>query len=708
VLRDWFGLGLALALAMSASNMTRATEVDLVLNEENARQGVKQAPLPAASDLAFLRRIYVDLIARIPTEAEIREFEAWPADTRRDKIIDKLMADPRFLERWTVFFEDMLRLRTNATGGAALISFVHKSLSENMPYDELARRLLVANGKAGRTPEVGFILGDDADPLAMASVTAQVFLGTRIGCAQCHDHPFDVWKRQDFYGMAAYFGKTRRVESQLTRVVYTTEADQSTVMWPPDENSSETRKPMAPRFPFPIEEDNGSLRFLARLSQLRAPKETKVVKNTGASVDDLLADADTKVKNRVGLGGDGLDPQAEAKKDIRKIDIQASLQSQSELRIKLAELVTSPRNRYFARNLVNRMWKELIGRGFVEPIDDFRKDNPPSHPVTLDYLSEEFVANGYDLRYLIKAIVRTEVYRRSRAPSDTEDAVRQELEVAFLATPMRRMISESLYDSIVTAGHLFEFKHPAGANEVVTYEKIRVPKSVDGKPVKLATPMLFGGRPMAGMAGMAGAGMAGNGPGYGLEDAIELDFSKVLDEEGEEVAVEQMRVMSREELEAERMTKERMARGEGVEYVEKTIKRVADANPKFNTSLKMESPAPQGHFLRVFGQPTRQDLGEARDESATMRQALMMLNGRLTHEASRVGPLEPVAALLQGERPDVPAAIRMAYREIMTRQPSAAELSEAREIVAGAATPLEGLADLRWVLLNCNEFRFLP
>ena len=122
MLRYWFGLGLATVLALSASPVTRASEVDLVLNEENARQGVKQAPLPSASDLAFLRRIYVDLIARIPSEAEIREFEAWPAETRRDKIIDKLMADPRFLERWTVFFEDMLRLRTNATGGAALIS----------------------------------------------------------------------------------------------------------------------------------------------------------------------------------------------------------------------------------------------------------------------------------------------------------------------------------------------------------------------------------------------------------------------------------------------------------------------------------------------------------------------------------------------------------------------------------------------------------
>ena len=118
----------------------RANDVDRVLNEENKRQGVKAAAMPAASDLAFLRRIYVDMISRIPTEAEIREFESWPADSRRERIIVKLMDDPRFIDRWTVFFEDMLRLRTNAAGGAALITFVHQAVADNLPYDELCRR----------------------------------------------------------------------------------------------------------------------------------------------------------------------------------------------------------------------------------------------------------------------------------------------------------------------------------------------------------------------------------------------------------------------------------------------------------------------------------------------------------------------------------------------------------------------------------------
>jgi hypothetical protein len=138
----------------------------------------------------------------------VREFASWPAQGRREKLVDKLLQDGRFTDRWTVFYADMLRLRSNASGGQALIAYVHQAIETGMPYDELARRLIAINGKAGKIPEAGFVLSDDADPLAMASITSQVFLGVRIACAQCHDHPFDVWTRKDFYDLAAYFGKT--------------------------------------------------------------------------------------------------------------------------------------------------------------------------------------------------------------------------------------------------------------------------------------------------------------------------------------------------------------------------------------------------------------------------------------------------------------------------------------------------------------------
>jgi len=196
--------------------------------------------------------------------------------------------------------------------------------------------------------------------------------------------------------------------------------------------------------------------------------------------------------------------------------------------------------------------------------------------------------------------------------------------------------------------------------------------------------------------------------GYDLESAIELDFSALLNQDDDEVEIERMQVMSKEELEAQRMLAEQRMIRSGAKYETRNVRREIDSNPRFNSSLRMASPAPAGHFVRVFGQTSRTDLGTPRQQDPTMRQALMMLNGRLTHEASRVGSLEPMAKLLAGDSPDLEKAIQLAYREILTRAATAEELGEATEIIKVAKTPLDGMADLRWVLLNCNEFRFLP
>ena len=693
---------------LAVATIARGGQLDDVIAAENKLAGLKLEAMPIVNDEVFLRRVYVDLIGRIPTAAEVKEFAAAEPKDRREKLVEKLLADERFADRWTIFYADMLRLRSNAPGGAALIAYVHNAVKTGMPYDELARRLIATNGKAGKTPEAGFILGDDADPLAMASITSQVFLGVRIGCAQCHDHPFDVWKRRDFYDMAAFFGKTRRYESQLTRVIYATEAEQNTILWPPEgEAADDERKPIPPKFPFGIDNVAGKPAYVARLEATRAAKIAALPKAKGPTVDDLLNDTAVKV-NKATTGALAAElAEADVKRDIRKIDINAAAYKASELREQLAKHVTDPRNKYFSRALVNRVWKHLVGRGFVEPVDDFREDNAPVHPKALDYLAEEFVASDYDLRTLVKLVVTSDAYQRAHAPATADEPTRLALEENLLATPMRRMIAESLYDSVVTAGHLFEVKHSPGKNEKKIVETVRVPLAKPGEKPKPAGVIasVAGNKPaMKAMPAMP----AGEGSGYGLETAIELDFTALLKDTGEEeVALDEMKAMSQEELEAQRMMMERMARN-GIDYREEQITRIVDDNPVFNTSLRMQSPAPDGHFLRVFGQPNRSDLGDLRDDSASMRQALMMLNGRITHEAARVGDLEPMYKLLTGKSPDPVAAVKLAYLEILTRQPTAAELSEGQEIVSAAATPLDGMSDLRWVLLNCNEFRFLP
>lgn len=710
-MRCAFAPSLALVCCTLASfgispNSSQANDLDQVIAAGHQSASLKLEPMPIVDDGVFLRRVYVDLIGRIPTAAEVEAFSKMPAGDRRQKLVETLLTDERFADRWTMFYADMLRLRSQAPGGAALIAYVHNAVKTGMPYDELARRLIATNGKAGKTPEAGFILGDDADPLAMASITSQVFLGVRIGCAQCHDHPFDVWKRRDFYDMAAFFGKTRRYESQLTRVIYATETDQMSILWPPEGEAADSeRKPIQPKFPFGIESYVSKPEYIERLEATRAAKIAAIPVNKGPTVDDLLDDTAVKVAKATSGKLAAELATADAKRDIRKIDVNSAFKN-SELRAQLAESITDPRNKYFSRAFVNRVWKQLIGRGFVEPVDDFRAENPPLHPQALDYLAEEFVASDYDLRTLVKIVVTSDAYQRGHAPPNSDEPTRLALEENLLATPVRRMIAESLYDSVVTAGHLFEVKHSPGKNEKTIYDIVRVPKNKGGKktPVAALAGVESAGKPaMRGMAAMSSAES-----GYALEGAIELDFTALLKEAGEEeVALDEMKVMSKEELEAQRMAIERMTRN-GMDYEEQKVARVIDDNPLFTTSLRTQSPAPEGHFLRVFGQPNRSDLGDMRDDSASMRQALMMLNGRITHEAARVGDLEPMYKLLTGKAPDHAAAVKLAYQEILTRQPTAVELKEGREIVQDAATPLDGMADLRWVLMNCNEFRFLP
>ncbi len=686
-----------------------AETLDTVLAAENKDRGVTHVSVGKIDDMVFLRRASVDLIGRIPTIAEVDEYLAWPQAKRRDLLVDKLIASDRFADRWTVFFADLLRLRSNVTGGSALIAYVHQAIQNDLPYNELASRLIATNGKAGRVPEVGFILGDNADPLAMASVTSQVFLGVRMGCAQCHDHPFDKWTRRDFYSMAAYFGKTRRYESNFTRAVYTSETKQTTVLWPPeDEADPADRKALVPSFPFSMMDKKAKPEFIARYEALLEERAAKrdASKGKGPSLDALLADADKKVTRATGGSGDP--GQDEARSEINKINIKGSLYRQSEYREELAALITSPRNRYFSEVFVNRVWKELVGRGFVEPVDDFRADNPASHPRALGLLADDFVASGFSFRQLVRTIIQTDTYQQKQVPRDVTELVQEELESSFLATPLRRMYSESLYDSIVTAGHLFDVKYTAGQNEKVIEQEIRVLLGGEDKTESVAQALIEGGGQdeAAEMKKMKLAGTATTA-GYKLEEAIELDFAALLNP-GDEVKLERMQVKTAEQLEAERMAMERVVTRPGMKYETKIVKRTIDDNPRFSSSLRMASPAPIGHFVRVFGQTSRNDLGEARNQTPSMRQALMMLNGRLTHEASRVGNLEPIHKYLAGKKPRLDEAVKFAYREILTREPSADEMANAIGILQGAGTATDGMADLRWVLLNSNEFRFLP
>ena len=692
---------MAAAVALTFGAEAKPSKLDQIINARNAKA---EKPLPRAGqidDLTFLRRASIDLIGRIPTHAEILQYQKWPATERRAKLVQRLLSSDRYADRWTVFLSDILRIRSAATGGNALLAYIHQSLEKNRPWDELAREMISANGSAGKVPAVGLILGEEVDPMAMAAATSQMFLGVRMQCAQCHNHPFDVWKQKQFYELATYFGKTRRIENQFSRRVYTTEGDATTVLWPPERKKPPTRNPVAPKFPFELEEYAATPDFIQRFEARRKEQELAAKEDPNSkTLEQLLENADPALAFSK-ENGFGRKVNEEVKAATQALDIEGDLYRQSKERSELAKLVTSPRNRYFARNMVNRLWSELIGRGFYEPVDNFQ--DIASHPEAMNHLTDEFIASGYDLQALISMIISSEAYSRGHLTPDASVAEKKLAQENFTAAPTRRMVSEVLYDSIVVAGHISEYKWPVGANIRKYTERVRV---VDGTVQPGQQPAVAAGTNDPAM--MAKPAMAAGG--YNLENQIALNFDELLKSELQK-DLQAMKMANDAEVERQRRMAEMTANNPTVprmryKYIE--VERQVDDNPRFGSTMRMATPAPPAHFLRVFGQPARDSLANFREHTPSMRQQLMMLNGKATHEAARVGPLEPMFKLLGGAKQNVAGAIELAYMEILTRKPSADELAFAREVVGGGKPALQGMADLRWALLNSNEFRYLP
>ena len=701
--KKWLkGVGFCVSFSfLSFSFVLGKSELDLRLEKDNAAEKDLIAG-PRLDDLQYLRKLSVDLIGRIPSEKEIKQFLKDPPKNRRLLLIERLFGHERFADRWTAFFADMLRIRTNATGGGPLLAYVHQSINENKPFDELARELISSQGRSRHLPAVGFILNDDADPMALTAATAQVFLGVRMQCAQCHDHPFDDWEQKDFYELASFFGKTRRVENRFSRTVYTTEVDENRVLWPPERDKPPSRSPVDARFPFLLEEYDGKPAHLVRFESKRAKARASLAVNEEAeSLDSLLdeTEATIEVASRKRAPG-GFDPDADLKSLNASIDIKGDLYRASENRMELAKLVTHPRNRYFSQNFVNRLWAELMGRGIYEPVDDYSKYQKVSHPGTLDYLRKEFVATGYDLKEMIRLVVSSDAYLHGRLDAKASPKVRLRSEQAFVAATPRRMIGEALFDSVAVAGNLTDYKWPAGANE----KTVMVRERVYLKDEKADGPKVVSRGDPAKKPGMQAKKTKGGG--YDLEQSISLDFGALLARDEVKEEIQSMRMHSNEDLEAMRMTmmNETPRRRGKYKYVYQ--EEIVDDNPRYSSSFRMATPAAPDHFLRIFGQPGRDRLGDFRTFDASMRQALMMLNGKLTHEAARVGPYESVYALLKGTGQDLPQAIRETYLSLFTREPNDEEMKEGLSLLKDL--PIEGMADLRWAMLNSHEFKFIP
>jgi hypothetical protein len=366
-----------------------SARIDAHIQQRCAEQGIELAP--RCSDAQFLRRLHVDLTGRIPSTATTRSFLADTDPLKREKLIDRLLDSPAYVSNFSEFWRDLLMPEAENNQvlqyvALELDAWLRKQLSDNTPLDQFVRQIITvpltgnAQGPYAFYSErpnplpTAFFAAKDVKPENLATATARLFLGMRVDCAQCHDHPFADWKREQFWKFAAFYGG---IDRQSTN-------------------------------PFSALVDAFS-RGKVSVLQISIPETDQVVPATFL---------------------DGTPPPFDG-------------QTPREM---LAEWITARDNPYFARAAVNRYWAHCFGRGLVEPIDDLLVA-PATHPELLDELAVAFRESGYDVKYLLRALLNSEAYQRS---SESADLSQQAIESYSRKLP-RKMLPREVLASVYEA-----------------------------------------------------------------------------------------------------------------------------------------------------------------------------------------------------------------------------------------------------------------
>ncbi len=332
-------------------------------------------PSGLCSDEEFLRRVYLDAIATLPTAEEIRAFLADQDPDKRKKAIDRVLERPEFVDFWALKWGDLLRNNRNVLQEKGMWSFhnwIRAALRDNVPVDQFVRDILTAEGSTYMDgPANYYRVGNNAAD--WAETTSQVFLGVRIQCARCHHHPFEKWSQDDYYALSAFFSRLATKQTQEFGIF-----NRDTVV------------------------------HLRTTGEQTHPRKGGVVRPRpldGQPMDDPF-----------------------------------------DRRRKLAEWLTAKDNKLFARNIVNRFWGYLMGRGLVEPLDDLRATNPPTNPELLDALAADFAQSGFNLKQLLRTIMNSRGYQLSAdvTPGNQADVTN----LYHARYTIKRLSAEQLADAL--------------------------------------------------------------------------------------------------------------------------------------------------------------------------------------------------------------------------------------------------------------------
>ncbi|CAN5214885.1 hypothetical protein BH23VER1_BH23VER1_20030 [soil metagenome] len=666
----------ALALPLTASGANESQQIDRFVEQDLIRQ--KTRPLPASTDEEFLRRIYLDIIGRIPTYEEAKSFLDHEAPNKRSLLINELLDSEGYVSHSFNWWADLLRIKSNIQDGDgdSYARWMKGAIRENKPYNEIVSDLISAKGFTWDNGAVGYYLRDSGMPLDNMSNTTQVFLGTRLVCAQCHNHPFDDWKQTDYYEMAAY--------------TY---------------NSVDTRV-RPEQLGFELSRRNSDDRYVREaFNDLFQPLSYGVYpteRNLQLPHDYQYSDAD---------------PYDEVKPSTMFGDRARPSRGQ-DLRAAYADWLTSRDNARFTTVYVNRLWKRVFGRGIVEPVDGFKgkpgskteSENQISNRYALDHLTRLAQQKDYDTKSLLRILFNTRTYQRQAFGDDIpEDTLYH-----FQGPVLRRMTGEQLWDSFMTVAvpDLDERKTnrsmPGESRYQSEAEKLL---ALDKKDVEaLAKSIADLERDLAdSSADLRRQALSARESGDTAKAReIQKQIEKLVDDK--EKAANKLKqdayasASTGSPMMSTAMTSTTAMMDQDGQSADSGYddSRWSGYEKDYVRASELESPAPNGHFLQQFGQSDRETIDNSSTQPS-VDQALTLLNSpifdQMFHEKSKLAQ-DLAKATTEEQKQDT------LFLGLLSRYPRENERALITQQVEkyGEAKAVRNVA---WALINTQEFCFM-
>ncbi len=471
------GLAAPLAHADINESSIQTQQIDKLVDALLAKQEI--APNETIDDELFVRRIYLAVVGRIPTAADAQSFLDCSDGNKRDHLIVQLLETEGYVSHFYNYWADILRInrrlgRSGPSNEYAYKHWVKESLRSNRPYNEMVYELISAQGNVWDNGATGYYHRDRGMPLDNMANTVRVFLGTRLECAQCHDHPFDDWTQMDFFHMASFtYGVrpdyvqgdnrsmvrnemnddrrefTRKVSLEVSgiRGFYPSRRDSDiTKIYANDDRRSVARR-----------------RGIATAEEFRAINENVLAvlrehEQENRAINRLLSDIYNPLRYST-VGGQDRNARlphdyqynnAEPNQEISPGTMFGGVLDDDALDDGYLEAyaawMTDEGNPRFTRVIANRLWKKAFGVGLVEPVDQLTADSEPSNPALLDYIEQCMKDMDYDMKSFLAMIYKSEAWQRQ---AHTEE-ISPGTPFYFPGPAMQRMSAEQIWDSLAT------------------------------------------------------------------------------------------------------------------------------------------------------------------------------------------------------------------------------------------------------------------